>query len=213
MIPLIYRAEVWTLTWQGWLMVAIALTILSVVGVRWLYPFLSVSRPIDAEVAIVEGWIPDDVLKTLIPDLKPYRLILTTGYPVQYGRYLSGYENFAQVATDTLIYFGLSPDSVVAIPCKHVERNRTLASAIAVHEWLRQNEAAIQSVNLYSLGPHTRRSWLMFRRTLAPLKVGIIAAQPHDYDPRCWFTSSSGTRAVMAEGISYLYAVWISWKR
>ena len=38
------------------------------------------------------------------------------------------------------------------------------------------------------------------------VKVGIIAVEPQDYDPRRWWASSAGFRAVTDEAIAYLYA-------
>ncbi len=214
MVYLFQRTEVWTLTGLGWAIIAIALSVGFCLGCWWMYPFLTVSRPSpDAKVAVVEGWLPDDVLKTLISDLQDYQVVLTTGYPVTYGRYLSGYDNFSKVAADTLIWFGLLPETVIPIPSARVERNRTFASAIAVREWLLQNHPDVKVINLYSMGPHARRSWLIFRRALQPIEVGVCAAEPSDYEPHRWWQTSSGTRSVLAEAISLLYALLVTWTR
>lgn len=99
MIHLIQKTEVWTLTWQGWIVAAIALCLLIIVGAYCIHPFLAVTQPIDAMVAIVEGWIPDEFLEAIVDDLHRYQLVITTGFPVNYGRYLTGYDDFAQVAS------------------------------------------------------------------------------------------------------------------
>lgn len=208
------RTELWTLTWQGWIVAAIALGLGFMVSIRWIYPFLAVSRPIPTvDVAVVEGWIPDDVLKTLVADLQHYPVVITTGHPVHYGRYLTGYDSFSEVAADSLMLFGLPSDAVTPIPSTWVKRNRTFSSAIAVRDWLLQTHPDIQAVNLYSMGPHARRSWLIFRRVLHPIQVGIHTAAPPDYEPQQWWQSSSGTRTVLAEAISYLYASLVTWTR
>lgn len=213
MIHLVQRVELWIPTWQGWLLLAIAVCLAGAATIRGIYPFLAISQPRDADIAIVEGWIPDEVLKVIVDDLHAYRLVITTGFPVYYGRYLSGYEDFAQVAADTLILFGLAPEKVIPVPYARVERDRTLRSALGVQEWLTRTQIDVRSVNLYSLGPHARRSWLLFQQALRPTQVGIIAINPQEYNSRQWWSTSSGTRQVLSEGIGYLYARLVHWSR
>jgi hypothetical protein len=60
---------------------------------------------------------------------------------------------------------------------------------------------------------HARRSWIVFKEVLNPeIKVGIIAAEPQDYNPQEWWKSSEGFRTVTGEIIAYIYARFVDWK-
>jgi hypothetical protein len=213
MFHFIQRTEIWLPTLQGWFVLGILLILGFAALGRWIYPFMAVTRPLVAEVAVVEGWLPDDALKSLVEELKSYRLVLTTGYPVPYGRYLSHYEDFAQVAADTLVVLGLPKEQVIAVPRSRVERNRTLLSALRIQDWLQVQNLEVQTINVYSYGPHARRSWLLFQRALHPRQVGIVAVHPREYDIHQWWTTSNGTRSLLSEVIALLYALGVNWMR
>jgi hypothetical protein len=61
--------------------------------------------------------------------------------------------------------------------------------------------------NLISVGPHARRSRLLFEKAFGrEVRVGIIALESQDYDPQHWWRSSMGVRVVTDELIAYSYA-------
>jgi hypothetical protein len=203
----------WTLTFQGFLVMF--LTIVGIIGVflSQIQPFLAYSSPIKADALVVEGWINDDGLKAAIAEFQQghYQLLITTGSPLSKGYYLAQYKNFAELSAATAIALGFAPDQLVSIPTPKVKSDRTAASAATVKKWLSTSDTNIRSINLYSSDVHTRRSWLIFKRILAPdIQVGAIAYPSPDYDPKHWWTSSEGVRTVISETIAYLYArlVW-----
>jgi hypothetical protein len=58
-----------------------------------------------------------------------------------------------------------------------------------------------------SLGPHTRRTRLLFEKALGKeVSVGVMAVEDQDYDPRHWWRSSEGFRVVSGELLAYGYA-------
>jgi len=60
---------------------------------------------------------------------------------------------------------------------------------------------------LVSMGPHARRSRLLFAKAFSPeVRVGIISLEERDFDPAHWWTSSQGFRTVVDELIAYSYA-------
>jgi hypothetical protein len=60
------------------------------------------------------------------------------------------------------------------------------------------------------LGAHARRSWLLFEKVLGPTtRVGIIAVEDCDYDPKRWWRASQGVRIVLDELIAYCYARFV----
>ena len=177
--------------------------------------FLSLNAPIEAEVLVVEGWIPDHAVKGVISEFhqKAYRRVITTGPPVWKGFYLSEYKTFAELTAATLVALGLPEESVVAAPTLPTHLYRTYTAAVCLRQWLITSDVKTNSINLYTLGCHARRSWLIFKTVLAPeIKVGVIAAEPRNPMLKRWWQSSVGVRTVLPEIIAYLHARFVNWK-
>ncbi len=209
------RQKTWVLTLPGWIVTLIFFLGTMILIVTSIYPFLAVTAPIKADVLVVEGWLPDYAIEGAITEFKQgsYRHLITTGVPLSKGFYLAEYKNFAELAAATCIAMGFEKEKVIAVPAPKVMKDRTVASAIALKEWLSSSNLKVSSMNLYSLGSHARRSWMIFKDELSPdVKVGVIAAEPQDYNPQEWWTSSEGFRTVTGEIIAYVYAQFVDWK-
>jgi hypothetical protein len=208
-IKLVCRRQRWVLTAQGWLVTLFCLVLLMMGTFFNLYPFLAVKAPIQADALVVEGWLQDESLKAAITEFRsqPYKLLITTGGPLPIGFYLAEYKTYAEIAAATITKLGFEQEKLIAVPAERVTKDRTNASVIAVKQWLSRDRPDIRSINLWTQGPHARRSWLLYRKTLEPaIQVGIIPTPDPEYDPQRWWASSAGTRTVMAELIAYLYA-------
>ena len=211
-IRLIQSQEIWMLTIQGWIVTFLCAAALFILGITHVQPFLAVT-PINADVLVVEGWMPDDALKQAFVEFKSgaYRQIITTGTPVEKGSFLTEYKNYAEVAAATLRKLGLPLEKVI-VPTPAKIKDRTYAAAVTLRQWLSKTNPLLESVNLYTYDVHTRRSWLLFKKALAPkVKLGAIAAKTQDYNPISWWKSSAGVRTVLDEFIAYLYARFVSW--
>ncbi|MDQ2100332.1 MAG: ElyC/SanA/YdcF family protein [Tychonema bourrellyi B0820] len=214
-IRLIRRREMWAITREGWVIAMIGLIIATMLIVKNIHPFLAVSSPVKADILVVEGWLPDYAIESAIAEFKKgkYRQLITTGTPLSKGYYLAEYKNYAELTAATCIALGFDRDKIVAVPAANVLKYRTAASAIALRDWLATSALKVDAINLYSLGTHARRSWLIFQEVLNPeIKVGIISAETQDYNPQEWWKSSEGFRTVTGEIIAYLYARFVSWK-
>ena len=205
---LTYKPQ-WTLTLRGWSLVLLLAIVLISLLVTKIQPFLTVSAPIKADALVVEGWIGDAAIEGAIAEFKrgKYKLLITTGLPISRGSYLVEYDNFAELAAATLIALGFDSNKIVTVPTPKVLRNRTAASALALRQWFASTDVSIKAINLYSSGVHTRRSWLLFKRVLAPeIEVGTISHPPTRYNAKYWWTTSEGFKSVICEVISYVYA-------
>lgn len=214
-ISLIRRREMWAITREGWVIAIMGLIIAMLLIITNIHPFLAVNAPIQADILVVEGWLPDYAIKSAIAEFKKgeYRQLITTGLPLTKGYYLAEYKNYAALAAATCIALGFDKNKVVAVPAASVVKHRTAASAIALRDWLAASALEIDSINLYSFGPHARRSWIVFKAVLNPdIQVGIIAAEPEDYNPQEWWKSSEGFRNVTGEIIAYIYARFVDWR-
>jgi uncharacterized SAM-binding protein YcdF (DUF218 family) len=79
--------------------------------------------------------------------------------------------------------------------------------AVSLKRFLHSHGLSQAQVNLITVGPHARRSRLVFEKALGGgAHVGIVAAPVIDYDPRHWWRSSAGFRNVTGEIIAYAYA-------
>ncbi|NES22808.1 MAG: YdcF family protein [Symploca sp. SIO3E6] len=212
---LVQLQQKWVLTLQGWVLLLLCLTALLLFCVTHIHPFLALNAPIEADVLVVEGWIPDNSIKKAIAEFERgnYQMLITTGSPLSKGYYLAEYNNFAELAAATLITLGFDEDKLVAVPAPPVQKDRTAAAAIALREWISASNSPIKSINVYTDDTHARRSWLIYKQGLAPdIEVGVIAVNSIDYDPKYWWTYSTGVRKIISELIAYLYARLVNWQ-
>lgn len=208
-MALVRRKECWALTIGGWLCLGGALcTALFGVGLG-VHPFLAITEPVQSEILVVEGWLPDDALERVMGIFRSgtYRSIVAVGGPLEYGSYLVGYGSCSEVAADTLEKLGFPESLIQVISAPRVHKDNTYAGALALNKWLEGSRPPIHSLDICSLGPHARRTRLLFEKALGRgVKVGIIALQSEEYDPEAWWKTSKGVRTVISEAVAYLYA-------
>ena len=192
-------------TLVGWLLIFILICVAFCILINSVHPFLSLNKPIEAKVLVVEGWLPDYAVAMAMNEFKKsnYSKLITTGGPLEQGEYLSEYTTFAQLSAATFKKLGLDSNVIVAVPTPEVGKNRTYASACDVKRWIDTSKLSIHSINLVSQGAHSRRSWLLYQRAFGEkIKVGIICSPDKSYDAKKWWMSSKGFRAVTDEIIA-----------
>lgn len=85
--------------------------------------------------------------------------------------------------------------------------DRTYHSALALKAFLKQNNPQIKSFNLVSMGAHSARSWLLFKKAMPEYEIGVISLEDKRYDKDKWWTSSKGFRSVFTEGFGYFFVL------
>ena len=206
---LLRRRQCLVPTSRGWLTLLLSLAVLLAVVVRRIHPFLAVTASVPGGVLVVEGWTPDYVLEEAAAEFNRshYEKIFVTGIPIEHGAPLSEYKTYADLGAAVLLKLGLTTNAVQAVPTPPVPRDRTYTSALALKSWLRAHAMSPASVNVLTVGPHARRSRLMFEKALGKgVTVGIIALPGREYDPKHWWRSSPGVRDVSGEAMAYAYA-------
>ena len=189
-------------------MLAFAVAALVVFSIRGVYSFLAVNNPVDNGALVVEGWVPDYALQEAITEFRKghHSQIFVTGGPLENGAPLSEYKTFAELGAATLLRLGLDTNAVQAVPAPKVRLDRTYASAVALKSWLGSHRVTEKNFNVISLGPHARRSRLLFEKALGnDYKVGVIAVENQAYDAKRWWASSAGVRTMTDEMIAYVY--------
>jgi len=196
----------------GWLLIFAVFTLGVYGAITRCGLFLSKDKPVSASVLVVEGWAPDYALVKAAHEFRDghYALLVATGGPLENGMFLSEYKTWAQLAGATFKKLGVDTNALVILPSPKVRADRTYAAACRVRAWIQRSSGPITSINLFSVGAHTRRSGLLYRQALGKnIVVGTICCPDKEYDVRKWWTSSQGFRTVADECIAYFYARFI----
>lgn len=183
--------------------------IMGVVFVRAIHPFLAPNDPVPDGALVLEGWAADYELAAGVAQFRSnhYDRIFVTGGPLEWGAPLSEYRTYAERGAAVLLKWGLTTNEVQAVPAPEVRQDRTYTAAVTLRTWFRQHGLAPANVQLMSVGPHARRSRLLYQKALGPgVHVGVIAIPDKDYNPKRWWHYSAGVRGVIDETVAYIYA-------
>jgi hypothetical protein len=210
-MKLFTRKECWVPTARGWLALAALFLIGAVLAIRFMHDFLSPNKPVQADTLIVESWLPDTALEGAAQEFGRggYKRLIVSGPRASPGGWSpsSDYKAGPELAAAVLATMGLKTNVIVAVKATGATRDRTYSAALAVRKWLETTRITLKAANVYSQGPHARRSRLLYRKALGSgIKVGVIACPAASYDPKAWWSSSVGFRDVMGEALAYLYA-------
>jgi len=201
--------QCWVPTLRGTVVLGVMALAAGVAAVRFVSPFLAVNEPVAANVLVVESWLPDYAMQGAAELFKRggYRYIITSGRVLNDRWLAAHYTTAAEFAAANLALAGVGTNRLVAAPPPPVGRDRTYNSACAVQRWLAQNDPSVTALNVYSLGPHARRTRLLFQKAMGSrIKVGIIAAPAVAYDPEHWWANMQGFDYVIGESLAYCYA-------
>jgi hypothetical protein len=203
------RKEIWLPTWRGGL--AAALCLLALVGLIGLtaHPFLAITVRPPPDVLVIDGWIPD---YALVEGWKEYQrghytTLLTVGGPFRNSLDLDPEDDYADLGAYKLRKY-IGPNvPVQAVKCPAEKRDRTFTCALTIKAWLAQHRPGATAVTVVTMGPHARRSRLLYEKALGPkIRVGVVALQSEEYDSRHWWKYSEGVKEIVSEGTAYLYA-------
>jgi hypothetical protein len=160
---LFVRRERWTLTWTGRLLILAFLAVVIVVlgggsAAFWRSPALPVDR---------SWWSKAGCRPTLIVKPRPVsqgRLQERSFALDRQARRRCELELRERSGGEKLIYFGLPSELVVTVSSGEVHRDRTFHSATAVKDWLREQGLQTASIDVVTVGPHARRSRLLYEK-------------------------------------------------
>jgi hypothetical protein len=200
------------LTPIGWAVLLVGFSSVLISIMLFVHPFLAPTNPVEGDILIVEGWLPDYALKEAKERFQQggYQLLVTTGGKIEKGFHLSEYKTWAELAVSTLKSLDFPEDKIMTAPVhKNYKKDRTYYSILALQRRLSEEGFNEASIDVVSLGVHARRSWLLFEKVFSSVNVGVVAISPNNYDTSRWWLSSAGVRNVISESIAYLYARFI----
>ncbi len=208
-LGLLQRRQCVVPTWRGWLLLLLVLGGLGIFFVHGIYGFLAVNDPVPGGTLVIEGWSPDNVIEGAVEEFRksPYQRICLTGGPIEFGNAMLEHKTYAEYGKALCEKLGLPTEVLNAVPAPAVEKDRSYASALALAKWFREHGVTDATINIMGNGPHSRRTRLVYEKALGPsVKIGITNVAERTFDPTRWWTSSQGFRAVLSEGIAYIYA-------
>lgn len=206
---LLVRRERWSLSATGRFLAAAILVGAAFAFLHGLYPFLRVAGGGTGDVLVVEGWISTRRIEAATRAYQQGRYqhvvvvrnIYHEGNKWESGRYTADY-----VAAD-LVDQGVPSNAVHVLLCPVVQKDRSYSCALAVREWLAQNQSQVRALDVATLGTHTRRSRLLYRKAFGhAVRVEAVPLDDPAYDPAHWWRTSEGVRDVPFEFLAYLYA-------
>ncbi|MCB2218910.1 MAG: YdcF family protein [Bacteroidetes bacterium] len=206
---IIRKKERWSTTWLGKLIAVMLLLGMAFVFSRTIHPFLAKNEPIQAGILVVEGFIPDYAIEACMQIFERggYKKLIITGKKRMKGAHLDQYENDGEFSAATLQGLGFDRSKIIVIALdEDIQRDRTYASAVALHDWMIHNNWK-DNFNLATLGTHARRSQLLFEKAFDHQnQIGIISIPNQSYQAKKWWKSSQGFREVTKELIAWIYA-------
>ena len=187
---------------------------LLVLPVLWLVTcgecFFSLTHRVPPEVLVVEGWLGQRGIQAAAAEFVRggYKYVVATGGQTVDPGFSSSY---AEIAGQELIQLGIPEDRVIVATSGETQHQRTFNSAIAAWRALENRGIRPQHANLLTLGPHARRSHLVYSKVFAPAtKVGVIAWVPADYGSTPWWRSMRRTKCLFKEIVGYPFELLLN---
>jgi len=136
-----------------------------------------------------------------------YEHVVTTGGPISEFEHPSA-SSYAERARNVLVELGLPADKVVAVPAPASAQDRSFLNAVMLRNWLMQSGWTFETLDVVSMGPHCRRSRMLYRMAFGEaVPVGIISVAPSEYDAATWWRTSVGAKDMIGETISWVWTV------
>ena len=201
------RREVWTLTWPARLLLLALLFGGGLLFARQAGNFLAVNEPAGGEYLVVEGWMPAYTYQAAgeLWNTGRYRRVITVRAVPDDAVPGPGVTEYSSMGS--LVRAGIPRESIVDATGNGVQQDRTFHSAMKVRRWFEDGNITGAKLDVLTLGPHARRSRLLFRKALGEgFEVGVIAVADRRFDSAHWWRTSEGVRSVLGEFIAYLYA-------
>jgi hypothetical protein len=188
--------------------------LLVILGVTWLCrsgeSFFSLTRRLPAEALVADGWIGRDGIRAAAKEFKlsGYEYIVVTGDMSEEEPDQSG---DTVTAEQELIGLGIPKERIIIAPSSQATRQRTFVSVASAWKALETKGVCPKALNVFTLGPHARRSRLVYAKAFAPAtQVGVIAFVPPKYELEPWWLSKRRTLCLLKELVGYPFEILLN---
>jgi len=201
------RKEIWVPTWTGWITFLLLLGGGGAFVVSHAESFLAFSAPVPADTLVVEGWISGAAIPAAVKEFQNghYRYVVAVGgWTAQAVTPTLGH-TYAQYIASRLLQAGCPSNCLlIALPSPN-DTDRTFEQARSAWRLLRDRQITPLGLNVFTSGPHARRSRLVYRKTFGPgLPIGVISYQPEDSLQGVWWKDSLRGKQVIEETLGWL---------
>jgi hypothetical protein len=208
-LRLFQRRTIWCPTWLGWLCLLALLGALP--GWWFIYGegVLSLTARQPSEVLVVEGWIGREGMRAAKTEFDQggYRYLVATGGYTGEG-WMDRRWSYAEMAEKELLRLGVPRERVLVAQAGDLDTQRTYQAAVATRQALASHGIRPVGVNVFTRGPHSRRSRLVFAKVLdAGTRVGAISWNPPGSHEGAWWRSSDRAKELITETAAYVYEV------
>ena len=213
-ITLFRQRQIWMPTISGWLLLLLIGVATCILLANTLYTFLALNQLAGARVLVVEGWLAPEELDQAVSAFKKgkYERIVTTGGPVTGWPESTLGTDYAHIAADYLAQHGVQSDLIAAVPAPASAQERTFLSAVMFRKSMQRLGITLDAVDIYSSGPHARRSRLLFQLALGEgVRVGVMAAKPESFDPETWWRTSAGVEQMFFQSLGFVWVKCCFW--
>ncbi|MDO8989411.1 MAG: YdcF family protein [Sideroxyarcus sp.] len=213
-VTLFRQRQIWMPTIYGWLALLFICFVTGLLLVNSLYSFLAPNNPSGARILVIEGWLAPEELDQAIEIFKngKYERIVTTGGPVSGWPGVSKDTSYAELAASYLAQHGIRRDVIISVPAPRSAQERTFLSAVMFREAARNLGITLEAIDVFSSGPHARRSRLLFQMALGQnVRVGVLAARPENFNPDAWWRSSTGVEQMFFQSFAYVWVKCCFW--
>jgi len=187
--------------------------ILAMLFILPTHSFLAMNKPIQADILVVEGWLPDPFLKLAVAEFNSgqYKNLITIGGPIRKPHLRKNYSTHAERAAKRLCDFGLDEKLIIVVPYSDNGSYKTYNSFIALRDWLFQTDYQIKSLNIFTADVHGRKSYISCKKALGEkIDIGVISAKTTQYNPRFWWKSWVGIKLVFRNIIGIFYILCLN---
>jgi hypothetical protein len=171
--------------------------------------FISVNKPIpNAEVLVVEGWLFPWVLPHVKKEFEDgsYKYIITSGKILDPHSMVNKDTSYALRAARNLIALGLDPSIIKPVEAPLQGVIKTLSSAVAVRNWLAQNDPKVTRINVCTIRYHARKTRCSFERAFGPsMKIGVVALPHRTLAPADWIHFQGNPKLLLRYLAGYFY--------
>jgi hypothetical protein len=207
-LRLFQRRTIWLPTWLSSFCLAALLAMPVVWWCFWGESFLSLTSRLPAEVLVVEGWIGENGVRAAAAEFRSggYQYVVAAGArPDEEKGWQDPGWSYAQGAANELVRCGIPREKIIVAPAETTERERTFESAVYVFQKLQSLSIQPTSINVFTWGPHARRSRLVFAKVSARARIGVISWIPTTHKVEPWWRSSEQAKEFLTESAGYLF--------
>lgn len=213
-LGLAQRRECWCLTWKGRLVAFVLVAAAIVFLVLEAHPFLTVTERVPADLMVVEGWAPAYSTRQAAEEFRSghYKRVVLVRPVIDLDDKEESGLGAGEYLARMLSKHGVPASQIVRLYPVVAKKDRTFHSALAVRKWMEEQGMRDTSLDLITMGPHARRSRLLYEKAFAGrMKIGVVAMTSYEYDQVNWWRTSEGIEDALCQSAAYLYArLWFN---